>query len=487
MSEFHNTTPLIPGFFSDPTICRAGDDFFIANSSFEYFPGAPVHRSRDLVDWELIGNVVSRPTQTDLVSGGDSSGIFGSTIRFHAGRFWFITTNILEVQQGQLLFTADDPAGPWSDPVRVPVMGIDPDIAWDDEGHCFVTWCGFPHGISQVRIDDASGALLSEPIAMWKGTGKRNPEGPHLFHVGAYWYLMIAEGGTDRGHSVSIARGPAPEGPWEGFEGNPILTHRSSAHPVQSVGHADLVEGPGGQWVAVYHGTRPNGVFPQFHLIGRETMMAPVEWIDGWPRIMEAAAEPRPARTAFVEDFTRPLGPRWVSPSGAMAGVSVSGAGLVLDAVAGARPVVARVQDLEWSATATIDVAAGAARMVLYLGAGHWYGVEVHGRTATAVSKVGPFEQRFGSHLLPGDGALQLRISASVPAARPNGWPANEPDFVSLACLDGDAVIELARLDGRYLSTEVAGGFTGRTVGMWALSGRVTVRDFAYAVNDGTA
>lgn len=482
--EFHNRTPLIPGFFSDPTICRTGDGFFIANSSFEYFPGAPVHRSTDLVEWELIGNVVTRPTQADLVTGGDSSGIFGSTIRFHDGRFYFITTNIIEVQQGQLLFTTEDAAGPWSDPVRVPVMGIDPDIAWDDEGNCYVTWCGFPHGISQVRIDVSTGALLTEPAAMWLGTGMRNPEGPHLYHAGDWWYLLIAEGGTDRGHSVSVARSRTPEGPWEGFAGNPILTHRSSAHPVQSVGHADLVEGPAGQWYAVYHGTRPHGVFPEFHVIGRETMIAKVEWRDGWPIIIEGDAE-QPARpTSFSDDFACGLNPRWVSPSSSMAGVKASPAGLVLEAVEGSRPVVARVQDLEWSATATIDAAAGAARMLLYIGAEHWYGVEVRGRTAMAVAKVGPFEQRFASHEIPGTDPVRLCISAAIPPVRGNGWPANQPDLVTLACVDGGTFVQLAELDGRYISTEVVGGFTGRMVGVEALTGNVTVPRFEYIGND---
>lgn len=486
MAEFHNCTPLIPGFFSDPTICRAGEEFYIANSSFEYFPGAPVHHSSDLVRWELIGNVVTRPTQTDLVSGGDSSGIFGSTLRFHDGRFWFITTNIIEVRDGQLLFTAEDPQGPWSDPVRVPVMGIDPDIAWDDEGNCLVTWCGFPHGIAQVRIDEHTGALLGEPAAMWLGTGMRNPEGPHLYHVGDWWYLLIAEGGTDRGHSVSVARSTSPSGPWEGFADNPILTHRSTAHPVQSVGHLDLVEGPDSQWYAVYHGTRPHGVFPEFHVIGRETMLSRVEWRNGWPVIMEDV-EQLAHPTSFTDDFSEDVGARWVSPSSAMAGVIPTASGLVLEFIMGARPVVTRVQDLEWSATATIDAASGDARMLLYIGVDHWYGVEVTGGIATAMAKVGAFEQRFASHKPAAGVPVQLRISAAIPPPAPNGWPASQPDLVTLACIDGGNVVALAELDGRYVSTEVAGGFTGRMVGVEALAGRVTVQRFDYVGNDAPA
>ncbi|GAB3810608.1 glycoside hydrolase family 43 protein [Tessaracoccus terricola] len=473
--EFPNQVPLLAGFWSDPTICRAGQEYVLAHSSFEYFPGAPVHTSTDLLEWRHVGHVVDRPGQTDLTSGGASSGIYGSTIRHHDGRFWFITTNIAQVGRGQSLFTADHPEGPWSDPVLVPVAGIDPDIAWDDDGTCLVTWCSIPWGIQQVAVDPASGELLGEPVRLWSGTGMRNPEGPHLHKVGGWWYLLIAEGGTDRGHSVSVARSRSARGPFEGCPANPILTRRSTEHPVQSVGHADLVEGPGGQWYAVHHGTRPRGKFPQWHVLGRETFLARVEWRDDWPVIVEEDGVPV-AGTDFTDTFDGALDPRWTSPSGDLSGVT-TGAGLVLTCDdARPRPVVCRVRDQEWSATAALDVAAGAVRLLVHLDDEHWYGIEADGDEVRAVAHVGPLAQVLGSVTVEPEHRrmVALRVSARLPEDGP------EPDVVALELRTGDGWQVLGRLDGRYVSTEVAGGFTGRMVGLEVLSGTVVCRSFAY-------
>lgn len=147
------------------------------------------------------------------------------TLRYRDGRFWLITTNV--GGGGTMLVTAGDPAGPWSDPVPVAaVADIDPDLAWDDAGRC---WCTYA-GIEQVRIDPATGGALGASRHLWSGTpGAQCPEAPHLYRVGGYWYLLIAEGGTERGHGISIARGPAPDGPFEPCPANPVVSHRSTA------------------------------------------------------------------------------------------------------------------------------------------------------------------------------------------------------------------------------------------------------------------
>lgn len=484
MNEHRNTVPVLPGFWSDPTICRAGDDFYLAHSSFEYFPGAPVHHSTDLLTWRQIGHVITRPEQSDLVAGGLAKGIYGSTIRHHDGRFWFITTNVNQAMEGLQLFVADDPAGPWSDPVLVPVLGIDPDLAWDDDGTCILTWCGFPSGISQVAIDPATGALLSEPIQPWSGTGLRNPEGPHLYHIGDWWYLLLAEGGTDRGHCVTVARSRTPQGPYEECPANPILTHRSTEHPVQSVGHADLVEGPEGRWYCVYHGTRPHGGFPQYHVLGRETMLAPVDWVDGWPVIVETDGLVTASDRSFTDSFEGVLDPRWVTPSGTLAGARVTDAGLELTASGAHRPVVTRVTDLDWTATVTLDVTRGRARVAVRLNDRHWFGLEVGPDAVHAVATIGPTRSVIASTDVFEPGHVQVRIAARVPAGG-MGFPVPEPDLVSLEALANGNVRRLAALDGRYVSTEVAGGFTGRMVGCEALEGVVVVRSFAYEGLDG--
>ncbi len=467
-----NTVPVIPGFWSDPTVCRGADgQYVLANSSFEYFPGAPVHVSDDLLRWRQVGHVITRPEQADLSSGTASSGIYGSTIRYHDGRYWFITTNIAQVLQGQLLYHAERPEGPWSDGVFVKgLLGIDPDIAWDDDGTCYVTWCGFPDGIQQVTINPETGDVLSDPVALWNGTGMRNPEGPHLYHVGGWWYLLIAEGGTGHGHAVSVARSRHPQGPYEPYEHNPILTHRSTDHPVQATGHGDLVEGADGEWFIVFHGTRPKGQFPEFHLLGRETFAARVEWVDGWPRVVETDLGVR-AATSFTDDFTGGLNQRWVVPGGSLDGVQTSADGLLLTTASEpGLPLVTRVQDHEWTSTATVDTTKGDARLVLRLDNAHWYGVQTAGSTVQAVAQIGPVTQVLASREVTGP-EVTLTISVRPPTPAP-GWPPRQSDLVSL---DG-----LVELDGRYISTEVAGGFTGRMVGIQALTGAVTVRSFVY-------
>ncbi|MGW3984979.1 family 43 glycosylhydrolase, partial [Streptomyces mirabilis] len=203
-SEKANTinNPVIPGFHPDPCVCRAGQDYYLACSSFEYFPGVPIFHSRDLVNWAQIGNALDRPSQLRLpLDTPSSGGIYAPTLRYHDGRFWLVVTNVSG--DGNLLFTATDPAGPWSDPVHLPgVQGIDPDLAWDEDGNC---WCTTA-GVGQIRLDPHTGETFGPSHRLWSGApGAKAPEAPHLYKIGDYWYLLIAEGGTERCHSVSIA------------------------------------------------------------------------------------------------------------------------------------------------------------------------------------------------------------------------------------------------------------------------------------------
>ena len=167
-----------------------------------------------------------------------------------------ITTNVTAAGATTFFVTAEDPAGPWSDPTTVAVNGIDPDLAWDDAGNCWVHFSGLG-GIARCRIDPTDGRVLAGPERTWSGTGLQYPESPHLFQRDGTWYLMIAEGGTQQGHCVSIARGPSPVGPWESAPSNPILTNRSTDRPIQNTGHADLVQATDGSWWMVLLGVRP--------------------------------------------------------------------------------------------------------------------------------------------------------------------------------------------------------------------------------------
>lgn len=486
------TTPVIPGFFPDPTICRVGGDYFLAASSFEYFPGAPIFHSRDLVTWEQLGNILTRRSQFAAGDQCPSGGIFGSTLRHHNGKFWFVTTNMSDFGGGHLLLHAENASGPWSDPVQIPgTLGIDPDIAWDGAGNCYLTWVGFgpgenESGIVQARLDPLAGRLLERPRKVWQGTGLAYPEGPHLYHAGDWWYLVLAEGGTERGHAVSVSRSRTPGGPFEPHPDNPLLSHRSTAAPVQNVGHADLVETGDGGWAAVYLGVRPRGVVPGFHVLGRETFVAGISWQRGWPRFEEDRYDVPAWDTTFSDAFgSEHLDPRWISPGSELTsftakhpdGILVTGGGTDTASV-----LATRVRDFRWSVRATVRPSPGAAvRLLLRIDGSHWYAVEADHRQVRALARVGPLQQEMGTAPMDQHGdPWQLELAcADAPFA---GQPGKNtgPDEVALCFRQGDHVTTLARLDGRYLSTEVAGGFTGRVVGLTVTRGSAVLQRFDY-------
>jgi xylan 1,4-beta-xylosidase len=254
--------PVLPGFHPDPSMCRVGRDFYLVVSSFEYFPGAPIFHSRDLVQWRQVGHCLNRPSQLPLAGVAASGGIWAPTLRYHGGVFYMTTTNVSS--GGNFIVTAAAPEGPWSDPIPVGQPGIDPSLFFDEDGS--VIYSTSSDGALQSRIDVASGKLLSEPKVVWRGTGGQYPEGPHLYLRDGWYYLLLSEGGTEYGHMVTMARAKSPWGPFESCPRNPLLTHRSQKSPIQAVGHADLVTTDGGAWFAVFLGARPNGYPPCYHL-----------------------------------------------------------------------------------------------------------------------------------------------------------------------------------------------------------------------------
>jgi len=271
--------PIIPGYYPDPSVCRVGDDYYLVNSSFAYFPGVPIFHSKDLINWEQIGYCLTRDSQLPLPNAGVSGGIYAPTIRYNNGYFYMITTNV--TKGGNFIVYTKDPASEWSEPIYVKQGGIDPSLYFEGD-KCYLV--SNPNGIVLSEIDIKTGALLSSPVTIWRGTGGRHPEGPHIYKINDWYYLMIAEGGTEMGHKETIARSRSIAGPYESNPNNPILTQfdmKSQRSPIQGTGHADLVQAKDGSWWLVFLGFRP---IDKHHFLGRETFMAPVEWnSDGWP------------------------------------------------------------------------------------------------------------------------------------------------------------------------------------------------------------
>lgn len=276
--------PVIRGFHPDPSICRVGEDYFLAVSSFEYFPGVPLFHSRDLVNWRPLGHALTRPSQLDMRDRPASQGIFAPTLRYHEGTFYLVTTDVGGA--GNFMVTASDPAGPWSEPIVIDHGCFDPSLCFDDDGRVFYTRREHSR-IVQSEIDIHTGQLRGSLQRVAHPFCSSDAEGPHLYKIDGWYYLLCAEGGTGYGHMITVGRSRSPMGPFEGCPHNPILTHRHLVpHAIRYTGHGDLVEAHDGSWWIVFLGTRHDPRYGyNFHVMGRETFLAPVSWIDGWPVI----------------------------------------------------------------------------------------------------------------------------------------------------------------------------------------------------------
>lgn len=286
--------PILPGFYPDPSACAVGDDYYIVNSSFVYFPGLPIMHSKDLAHWEQIGNVMTRNSQLPLGEDGHSRGLFAPTIRYNNGTFYVICTNVSF--GGNYIVTATDPKGPWSEPHYIEgADGIDPSLFFDEDGKCyFIGTHPNPDGcrwdgdwfIYIQELDIENFKLVGEAKNVWNGAmrGVHWPEGPHLYKIGEYYYILHAEGGTGPEHAISVARSKEVFGPYEQNFCNPIFTHRhlGQKYPIKYVGHGDLFQIANGDWYIIMLAVRPaNG----YTTMGRETFMARVIFENGWPVI----------------------------------------------------------------------------------------------------------------------------------------------------------------------------------------------------------
>ncbi|MCB0644131.1 MAG: glycoside hydrolase family 43 protein, partial [Phaeodactylibacter sp.] len=299
-STFSN--PILSGFNPDPSICRVGEDFYMVNSSFAYFPGIPVLHSRDMVHWEQIGSAIDRNSQLDLTGHGFSRGLYAPAISYHDG--WFYIVGTLVDTDGNFIVRSQTPEGPYSDPIWLPELngGIDPSLFFDENGKVYVVYNqGPPNSQSQYsghrtirmhELDPVTFHPIGEEYLLVNGGVdiSQEPvwiEGPHIYQKGDTYYLMCAEGGTAYDHSEVLFKSNSATGGYVPYEQNPILTQRhldpDRSNPITSTGHADIIELPSGEWWAVFLGCRP---YEGGHYnTGRETFLAPVRWEGDWFRI----------------------------------------------------------------------------------------------------------------------------------------------------------------------------------------------------------
>ncbi|WP_246123007.1 glycoside hydrolase family 43 protein [Luteimonas wenzhouensis] len=507
LPEGHFRNPILAGFHSDPSITAANGKFYLVASTFSFFPGIPVFESEDLVHWTQVGNAIHRPGQLDFDGLGMSRGVFAPAIEYHDGTFYVVNTSV--DAGGNFMVTAKDPAGPWSDPIWLPTIGgIDPSLFFDDDGKVYILNNDEPE--VPVRYDGHRAIWLQEiDIASGKPFGPRkvlidggvkpeeNPiwiEGPHIYKVDGWYYLSDAEGGTGPQHSQVVLRSRDVWGPYEPYEHNPILTQRDldpdRPLPVTNAGHADMVQGPDGTWWATFLASRNYG--RDHYNTGRETFLLPVTWKDGWPVIlprgekipyvlpgpswMKTPADQAPMTGNFTwrDEFdVVELGKGWMTPrvpktqwydgSSRPGWLTIHPLRERLDAKVNMSFYARRQQHLVFEASTALEPPAPgvAAGLAAFQGDDHWYflGARRDGDRLEVF-----LEKKAGE----GDPEVVATQSIAAPGQLVLHIEGDEGRY-GFGFDGGEGVQWLVRdADGTILSTDVAGGFIGATLGPYA-------------------
>ncbi len=503
--EFYN--PILAGFYPDPSVCRKGDTYYLVNSSFAFFPGVPLFESKDLVNWQQTGHVLDRESQLKLAGQPVSGGIFAPSISYNDRNrtFYMITTNV--GSGGNFYVKTKDPRQGWSDPIYLPkVRGIDPSFLFDGDGKAYIVHNAAVNGkaeydghcaIRLLEFSVSGDSIVGDPIEIVRGGTHvtERPiwiEGPHLYHVGKYYYLMCAEGGTGQQHSEVVFRARKPQGPWEECPQNPILTQRdlSEQRPdrVSSTGHADIIQDADGHWWAVFLGCRPYE--GDMYNTGRETFLLPVTWKDGWPQILpKGTAVPAvvqkqklaPAANTLTGNLTytdrfsgSSLHPRWVFLRNAPANAfTLSADGLSLHPAKGSvrlrEPLSAlfvRQQHTAFTAETELCFKPTDSRQLagvtLFQTETHHFvfgKTILNGRPSLVVRRCEGAETLIASCPLPdADAPLCLRVEAD----------GRYYSFYYSTGADAPWQTLAKGVDGANISTARAGGFTGAMIGLYA-------------------
>lgn len=496
--------PILPGYHPDPSICRVGDDYYLVNSTFEWFPGMPIHHSKDLVNWELIGYGIHRPEQLEFQEGlGDYMGVFAVSIRYHDGLFYLINTCVQCEKGGNFYVTAENPAGPWSDPVWLDAPGIDPSLMWDDDGTCYYVGHGnlkedqdWPdqQGAWLQVLDTEQGKLVGQRKQLSYGHANNAvwTEGPHLYKINGKYLLMVAEGGTGYNHATTVHHSDSVWGPYVADMVNPVLTHRHLGrdYPFHSMGHTDIIETQNGEWWAVMLGKR---YVDGYTLLARETFLCPVTF-EGQtpifnvgkgfvesemkrPNLPWTPFEAKPARDEFEGDKLDLVWNMLRTPHSAWYEVNDGQVSLnlrpnVLDSLTNPSLLARRIQHHKFTATMQMDFSSKKpnekAGMILYRRS------ECHYQFLKEKNELVVIKT------LPGKKTEEARVPYSgksvILRAEGNGleltfsYGETEEDMKTIGGIQDMSVI----------SFEVAEGFNGPYVGIYATSTRNTSKAKAY-------
>ncbi|KAF1303951.1 MULTISPECIES: glycoside hydrolase family 43 protein [Enterococcus] len=302
------TNPILTGFNPDPSICRVEEDYYIATSTFEWFPGVMIYHSKDLKNWKLVSTPVNRVSQLNMLGNPDSGGVWAPDLSYHDGKFWLIYSDVKEVQGNNwkdvsnYLITCETIDGDWSEPIYMNGSGFDPSLFHDEDGKKYfvnMVWDYrvYHHsfyGIVLQEYDHEQKKLVGEAKVIFKGTDRKLTEAPHLYKIDNYYYLLTAEGGTKYEHASTIARSKSIVGPFEVHPENPLISSWGYPHlNLQKAGHGSIVHTHTDEWYFVHLTGRPlkrpetpllenRGYCP----LGRETAIQKMFWKDEWPYIV---------------------------------------------------------------------------------------------------------------------------------------------------------------------------------------------------------
>lgn len=472
--------PIIRGFYPDPSVCSANGKYYLVCSSMQYFPGVPLFESEDLVNWTQIGHCLTRPDQIALHKVNSSGGVFAPSIRYHKGRFYMTTTN--DTTHQNFIVWTDDIYGEWSSPIFIDQNGIDPSLYFEHGKSYFMSNGTDAEGISgivQCEIDILTGEKLSPSKTIWQGSGGRYLEGPHLYKIKDYYYLVAAEGGTEYGHMVTYARSTSPYGPFEAYPKNPVLTNRNlGGFEIQGVGHGDLIKAPDGSYWMLHLGFRQTGRWTTFHHLGREVFLSPVKFQeDGWftagidgstseyvtvpfaRKAQKFQTEYTFYNTDFEKDWCYLRHPSRENYSLSKNQILLNGTDVSLNAVESPTFIGLRQKEFSCRIHCDIEIDQGEAGITFYMDENHHYDL--------AISKF-PDGYRVIERLCIGNvKSTEAEYSFGVRNHASIIIESDSQEYRFFVKTENRRILLGTGLT-RYLSSEVAGGFTGVIIGFYA-------------------
>lgn len=474
--------PVIKGFYPDPSICKVEDSYYLITSSFQYFPGVPIFESKDLINWKQIGHCLTRKSQIQLDKVNSSGGVFAPTLRHYNGRFYMTTTN--DTTRQNFYVWTDDIYGEWSEPINVDQGGIDPDLYFEAGKTYFMSNGTDDYGVAgivQCEIDIETGRKLTPSRMVWQGTGGRYLESPHMYKINGWYYLLAAEGGTEYGHMETYARGVSPSGPFEAYPNNPVLTNRNlGGYELQGMGHGDLIEDHNGNWWLVHLGFRQTGQWLTYHHLGREVFLTPVTFDeDDWftaghngttlssfdtDRIPNEVVQQEKKtftfdNTEWDKDWCYLRLPHTDNYLFEPDKLKLKGTEVTLDEADSPTFIGIRQKDFNAIISCDISIINGEAGITIYMDEHHHYDLAIrnrdHGYEVIERVNIGDIKSIENAEELKSGNQVSLVIKASPTS------------YSFLVNTEGKEIL-LGTVQSKYLSSEVAGGFTGVIIGLYA-------------------